>query len=262
MTPAEILGRVLYKDQDVIVLDKPAGLAVHAGPNALDHLELYLDALSFGWAAPPRLAHRLDLAKDPRTYEHVQPETVGELPALNLVSVAATGCLILGRHDKALKRLGRLFAAHRMEKWYWSVCLGSPPTERGTVDVPILKVSSRGQGWRIRVDPQGQPAVTDWSVKGRCGDLTWIEWRPRTGRTHQIRVHARHLGCPLLGDAYYGPDPAPPSPAPMVVPLHLLARAVAIPPLAPSKPPIRVTAPPPAHMIEALTACGWREGEG
>jgi len=230
MTPAEILGRVLYKDQDVIVLDKPAGLAVHAGPNAIDHLELYLDALSFGWAAPPRLAHRLD--RD------------------------TAGCLILGRHDKALKRLGKLFAAHRMEKWYWSVCLGSAPAERGTVDVPILKVSSRGQGWRIRVDPQGQPAVTDWSVKGRCGDLTWIEWRPRTGRTHQIRVHARHLGCPLLGDAYYGPDPAP------MVPLHLLARAIAIPPLAPSKPPIRVTAPPPAHMIEALTACGWRDGEG
>ncbi len=228
MTPAEILGRVLYKDQDVIVLDKPAGLAVHAGPNSPDHLELYFDALKFGWAEPPRLAHRLD--RD------------------------TSGCLILGRHDKALKRLGKMFAAHRIEKLYWSVSLGSPPTERGTVDVPILKVSSRGQGWRIKVDPLGQPSLTDWSVKGRCDDLTWIEWRPRTGRTHQIRVHAKHLGCPLLGDAYYGEDPAP------RVPLHLLAREVSIPPLAPSKPPIRVTAPPPEHMKEALTACGWREG--
>lgn len=226
MTPDEILGRVLYKDQDVIVLDKPAGLAVHAGPNSPDHLELYFDALKFGWAEPPRLAHRLD--RD------------------------TAGCLILGRHDKALKRLGKLFAAHRIEKTYWSVCLGSPPAERGTVDVPILKVSSRGQGWRIKVDPQGQPSITDWSVKGRYDTLTWIEWRPRTGRTHQIRIHAKHLGCPLLGDAYYGDDPD------TMAPLHLLARAVSIPPLAPSKPPVRVTAPPPAHMVEALMACGWR----
>jgi RluA family pseudouridine synthase len=229
MTPAEILGRVLYKDQDVIVLDKPAGLAVHAGPNSPDHLELYLDALRFGWAEPPRLAHRLD--RD------------------------TSGCLILGRHDKALKRLGKLFVAHRIEKRYWSVCLGSPPGERGTVDAPILKVSARGQGWRIRIDPAGQQSITDWSVMGRCDDLTWIEWRPRTGRTHQIRVHAKHLGCPLLGDAYYGPDPE------TAARLHLLARAVSVPPLAPSKPPIQVTAPPPEHMKEALVACGWREND-
>jgi len=225
MTPAEILSRVLYKDQDVIVLDKPAGLAVHAGPNSPDHLELYLDALSFGWAEPPRLAHRLD--RD------------------------TSGCLVLGRHDKALKRLGRMFAAHRIGKLYWSVSLGSPPAERGTVDAPILKVSSRGQGWRIKVDPAGQPAQTDWSVLGRSEALTWMEWRPRTGRTHQIRVHAKHLGCPLLGDAYYGPDPH------TMAPLHLHSRAVSLPPLSPNKPPIRVTAPPPAHMREALTACGW-----
>ena len=152
-----------------------------------------------------------------------------------------------------MKRLGRLFEAHRIEKLYWSVCLGSPPAEHGTVDAPLLKVSSRGQGWRIRVDPAGQPSITDWSVKGRGDGLTWIEWRPRTGRTHQIRIHARHLGCPLLGDAYYGPDPE------TTTRLHLLARSVAIPPLAPAKPPIRVTASPPAHMIEALRICGWRD---
>lgn len=227
MTPADILGRVLHKDQDVIVLDKPAGLAVHAGPNSPDHLELYLGELSFGWAEPPRLAHRLD--RD------------------------TAGCLILGRHDKALKRLGKMFAAHRIGKVYWSVCLGSPPAEAGTVDAPILKVSSRGQGWRIRIDAAGQPAITDWRVLGRSGEMTWMEWRPRTGRTHQIRVHARHLGCPLLGDAYYGADPD------TRVPLHLLAREVAIPPLAPSKPPIRISAPPPGHMVDALRACGWRE---
>ena len=227
MTPDQMLARVLYKDQDVIVLDKPAGLAVHAGPNSPDHLELYFDALRFGWADMPRLAHRLD--RD------------------------TSGCLILGRHDKAIKRLGKLFEQHRVEKVYWSVCHGSPPGERGTVDAALLKTSARGQGWRITVDPAGQPAMTDWSVKGRGEGLTWVEWRPRTGRTHQIRIHAQHLGIPLLGDAYYGPDPE------TATRLHLLAREVALPPLAPSKPPIRVTAPPPDHMIEALRKCGWRE---
>ncbi|EME68427.1 putative pseudouridine synthase in lpd 3'region [Paramagnetospirillum caucaseum] len=226
MTPDEILSRVLYKDQDVIVLDKPAGLAVHAGPNSPDHLELYLPGLSFGWAEVPKLAHRLD--RD------------------------TSGCLILGRHAKAIKRLGKMFEQHRVDKVYWSVCHGAPEADSGTVDAPLLKVSARGQGWRIKVDPAGQPSMTDWSVLGRGGGLSWIEWRPRTGRTHQIRIHAKHLGCPLLGDAYYGPDPE------TKVRLHLLARAVSFPALAPSKEPVRVTAPPPAHMIEALRTCGWR----
>ncbi|OAN49930.1 RNA pseudouridine synthase [Paramagnetospirillum marisnigri] len=225
MTPDQILGRVLYKDQDVIVLDKPAGLAVHAGPNSPNHLELYLDALSFGWAHPPRLAHRLD--RD------------------------TAGCLVLGRHDKAIKRLGRLFAAHRVDKRYWSVCHGGPEGERGTVDAPLLKVSARGQGWRIRVDSAGQQAVTDWTVLGRADGLSWIEWRPRTGRTHQIRIHAKHLGCPLLGDAYYGPDPD------TKIRLHLLARSIGLPPLSPNKPPIAATAPVPEHMRQALLDCGW-----
>ncbi|CAA7621429.1 putative enzyme [Candidatus Terasakiella magnetica] len=228
MTPEEILARVLYRDQDVIVLDKPAGLAVHAGPNSPDHLELYLDALRFGWAEPPRLAHRLD--RD------------------------TSGCLILGRHGKALKRLGRMFAAGRIAKVYWAVLHGGPEADSGVVDAPILKISARGQGWRIVIDAKGQQAVTEWTVLGRSQDkgLSWVEFRPRTGRTHQIRVHAKYLGCPLLGDAYYGPDPAP------ALPLHLLAAAVSIPPLSESKTPIGVTAPPPAHMRAALRACGWR----
>ncbi|MEW5729193.1 MAG: RNA pseudouridine synthase [Pseudomonadota bacterium] len=226
MTPADLLARVLYKDQDVIVLDKPAGLPVHAGPNSPDHLELYLPTLAFGWSHPPRLAHRLD--RD------------------------TSGCLVLGRHDKAIRRLGKLFMQGRVEKAYWTVVTGAPSADHGVCTLPIRKITGKG-GWRIVVDPAGQPAITEWRVLGRGDGLAWIECRPRTGRTHQIRVHMKALGCPVRGDAYYGPDPAP------AVPLHLHSRAISLPPLGPSKEPIRVEAPPPAHMLAALRGCGFRD---
>lgn len=224
MTEEELLARVLHKDQDVLVIDKPAGLAVHAGPNSPDHLELYLGVLSYGWAHPPRLAHRLD--RD------------------------TAGCLVLGRHDKAIARLGKMFMQKRVEKIYWTVVLGGPPEESGTVDAPIHKITGKG-GWRIVVDPQGQTAVTDYRVLGRGGGMSWIECRPRTGRTHQIRVHMKVLGCPVRGDAYYGPDPMPDHP------LHLQSHAIALPPLSTGKSAISVAAMPPEHMREALRRCGW-----
>jgi tRNA pseudouridine32 synthase/23S rRNA pseudouridine746 synthase len=227
LTPQDLIARVLYKDQDVIVVDKPAGLAVHAGPNAPDHLEAHLDALRFGWNKPPRLAHRLD--RD------------------------TSGCLVLGRHDKALKRLGRLFAAGRVEKVYWAVVLGRPEGDHGRIDLPILKITGRG-GWRMVADPAGQAAVTEWRVLGSGDGLAWIECRPRTGRTHQIRVHLKALGCPVRGDSYYGPDPAP------AMPLHLHSRALSLPPLGPGKAEVAATAPPPAHMAAALAACGFTAG--
>ncbi|CAA7613220.1 RluA family pseudouridine synthase [Magnetospirillum sp. UT-4] len=227
MTPEQMLDRILYKDQDVIVLDKPAGLPVHAGPNSPDHLELYLDALRFGWAQPPRLAHRLD--RD------------------------TSGCLALGRHDKAIRRLGKLFMQGRIDKAYWAVVTGGPEGESGVVDLPLLKLTGKG-GWRIVCDPAGQAAVTEWRVLGRGDGLAWIECVPRTGRTHQIRVHMKALGCPVRGDRYYGPDPE------TTVPLHLHSRRLGIPPLSAGKPPILAEAPPPSHMIAALAACGWIPG--
>ncbi len=237
MTGWAIPDRILYKDQDVIVLDKPAGLAVHAGPNTPDHLELYLPELCFGWAKPPRLAHRLD--RD------------------------TSGCLVLGRHDKAIKRLGRMFMQGQVDKTYWTVTQGIPATPQGRVDSPIAKISiprvpgrpgvpGKHGGWRIVCgDPNGQPAITDWTVLGQDGHLAWVECHPRTGRTHQIRVHMKLLGCPVCGDAYYGPDPDP------GLPLHLHSRQISLPALSAGKQPITVTAPPPAHMRDALTACGW-----
>jgi 23S rRNA-/tRNA-specific pseudouridylate synthase len=139
------------------------------------------------------------------------------------------------------------------------VVQGRPTAQSGRIEQPILKVvTPRSPGkhgsWRIICDPAGQPAVTDWQVLGSTGELTWIECVPRTGRTHQIRVHMKALGCPVLGDAYYGPDATPSAP------LHLHSRRIGLRPLAPSKPAIRVEAPPPPHMQAALRACGWQEG--
>jgi 23S rRNA-/tRNA-specific pseudouridylate synthase len=100
------------------------------------------------------------------------------------------------------------------------------------------------------VDPRGQPALTEWRVLGRGEGRCWLELRPRTGRTHQLRVHCAHAGWPILGDARYGPRGGTAG-----GPLHLLARAIELP----TEPAIRATAPVPSHMRAALAGCGWRE---
>ena len=211
----------------MLVVDKPAGLPVHAGPKGGPNLEDHLDALRFGLPRRPGLAHRLD--RD------------------------TSGCLVLGRHRQALARLGRLFAAGRVEKVYWAVVRGSPPEPEGRVDTPLRK-RSETRGWWMEPHPEGQPSVTDYRVLGstQARGLTWLECRPRTGRTHQIRVHCAELGCPVLGDPVYGPKDDPRLP-----PLHLHARAITVP-LYATKPAITAEAPPPEHLLAALRACGWR----
>jgi RluA family pseudouridine synthase len=225
MTPDGLLERILYRDGLVLVIDKPAGLPVHPGPGGGANLEQYFDALRFGLPNPPALAHRLD--RD------------------------TSGCLVLGRHRKALARLGRLFSSGLVGKTYWAVVEGSPPSPAGLIDLPLRKLTPKS-GWRMAADPAGQPARTDYRLLGASGKLSWLELKPRTGRTHQVRVHCAALGCPILGDPIYGrADAAAPA-----LPLHLHARVLILP-LYPKKPPIEVIAPPPRHMMAALAACGY-----
>ena len=219
LTDLELISRVLYRDGLVLILDKPAGLPVHAGPGSGPALEAGFEALRFGLPKPPALAHRLDL------------ET--------------SGCLVLGRHRKASARLGRLFAESRVEKTYWALVRGRPPAPQGRIELALAK-PVRG---RVVPDPRGQPAVTDYRLRATAGGLTWLELHPVTGRTHQLRVHCRVLGCPLVGDRRYGGASADDPP------LQLHARAVRIP-LYPRRRPIEATAPVPPHMAAAFARTG------
>lgn len=244
MTPEEMVSRLLYRDALMLVIDKPAGYAVHRGPKGGASLQDFFDALRFGLPRPPELAHRLD--RD------------------------TSGCLVLGRHRQALARLGRLFKSGGIGKTYWAVVEGGPDADEGLVDLPLGR-RDRARGWWMKHDPQGgQPAVTRWRVMGRSRRFTrdgpivaaargealppaisWLALEPLTGRTHQLRVHCAEMGFPIVGDAIYGTAPRPGGG------LGLHAREVVVP-LYGNRPPVRVVAPVPERMRKALAACGWQ----
>jgi tRNA pseudouridine32 synthase/23S rRNA pseudouridine746 synthase len=110
-------------------------------------------------------------------------------------------------------------------------------------------------GWWMKHDPDGLPSQSTWTVMGRTDGMTWLALEPLTGRTHQLRVHCAESGFPVLGDNIYGSAPRHGGPR-----LHLHARQVVVP-LYRNKPPVKVTAPVPAHMKERLKACGWNEDD-
>jgi tRNA pseudouridine32 synthase/23S rRNA pseudouridine746 synthase len=210
----EILARVLHRDGLMLVIDKPAGLSVHRGPKGGPSLEDWFDRLRYGLPRGPELAHRLDR------------ET--------------SGCLVLGRHRKALASLSLLFKHRRIGKTYWAVVDGGPAADEGTIDMPLGRLDPQF-GWWMKPDPNGQPAVTKWKVMGRFlalplplagevgegpppqagegahrvsgegashahpqGNLTWLALEPITGRTHQLRVHCAAMGFAIFGDDIYG----------------------------------------------------------
>jgi len=223
MNAEEIVSKVLYRDALMLVIDKPAGLPVHPGPKGGETLFQHLDALRFGLPRRPEAAHRLD--KD------------------------TSGCLILGRHPKAIARLNDLFRRNEVDKVYWAVIEGGPEAQEGEIDLPLAP-KSPDRGWWMKVDPKGQPSLTKWRVLGRADGLTLLELRPITGRTHQLRVHCASMNFPILGDPIYGTAPRFHGPG-----LHLHARSVSVP-LYPKKPPITVEAPVPEHMRERVKMCG------
>jgi len=225
MNSDELLARLLYRDALMLVIDKPAGIPVHKGTGGGENLEQHFEALRFGLPRTPALAHRLDRG--------------------------TSGCLVLGRHRQALHRLGKMFASNRIKKTYWAVVAGTPPQDEGTIDLPLAKQSESSKRWWMKVEEGGQQAITHYKVMGRAEGITWLEMEPKTGRTHQLRVHAAAISCPIIGDTIYGTQVTDDGPM-----LQLHARAIEIP-LYPKKDPITVTAPVPPHMEDFLQKCGY-----
>ncbi|MFA7440903.1 MAG: RluA family pseudouridine synthase [Sphingomonadaceae bacterium] len=174
-----MLPPILLETPRFWVLDKPAGLAVHPGPKTPHSLEQLLPA----GHAP---VHRLD--RD------------------------TSGCLMVGRRPSSTKGLMALFAAGGVRKTYWAVLENLPDDQgQGFIDAPLAKISSRERGWRMIVSPDGKPARTAWKLLARQGAYALVEFRPETGRTHQLRVHANLIGpgTAIFGDPVYGkPHPA------------------------------------------------------
>jgi len=171
--------RILFIDGEAMVIDKPSGLPVDPPRDGSISLENHLQSLSFGFKRWPSAVHRLD--RD------------------------TSGCLLLARNPKAHKRFALAFEEGRVEKVYLAILDGVPEAAEGEIDMPLAKISSRDSGWRMIADPKGKPAYTAWRRLMTAGGKALIEFRPTTGRTHQIRVHAATgIGIPITGDPVYG----------------------------------------------------------
>ncbi len=227
---ARLRALVLYRDDDVIAIDKPPGLAVQGGTKTLIHLDAMLDALTFGSDDRPRLVHRLD--KD------------------------SSGVLILARTLAAASKLAASFRQREAQKTYWAITVGVPRPRRGKVDLPLAKLPGKG-GERMVADAEaGKRAITYYSVIETAGKTgAWVALSPLTGRTHQLRAHCAHLQTPILGDGKYGAKAAFLAGRGVSRKLHLHALSLSIP--HPRAGRIDVTAPLPAHMVETFALFGF-----
>jgi tRNA pseudouridine32 synthase/23S rRNA pseudouridine746 synthase len=208
---------LLFGDARCLVVDKPAGLPVHPGRAGGSSVEDFFPLWRRGKAGP-WAAHRLD--QD------------------------TAGCLVIALKKTALLEAQACFAAGEAQKTYWAVVQGVPVAQEGVVELPLGKVTT-GRAWKMAPDQSAPRAVTAWRVRGQGAGIAWLEFAPKTGRTHQIRAHAAAIGHPILGDAVYGGGAGR---------LHLLARAIRL-----KQPDIFATAPVPPHMRERMKECGYAE---
>jgi 23S rRNA pseudouridine955/2504/2580 synthase len=230
----EIRGMVIYQDAQVIVLNKPAGLAVQGGPGITKHVDMMLDGLRDGDDPRPRLVHRID--RD------------------------TSGLLLLARTPGVAARLAASFRGRDVHKVYWAVVVGRPDPQAGEIDQPLARLGVGPGAITVaadRTDKDAQSARSAYQVLDSAGRrFSWLELSPLTGRTHQLRVHCESLGTPILGDPKYGGATAHPSG--FTDQLHLHARMLEIPHPAGGR--LIVTAELPAHMRGTFRDLGFTPG--
>ncbi len=225
---------VLHIDDDLIVIDKPAGLAVQGGTGTERHLDALLDGLRYGARERPRLVHRLD--KD------------------------TSGVLVLARGAAVAAKLAESFRGKAARKVYWAVVVGLPKPRRGRIDQALAKLPGQAGERVVPDEEEGKRAVTYYRTVAHAGDkIAWLALQPVTGRTHQLRAHCAAIGTPVLGDGKYGAAAAHPAGVPQARRLHLHARALALP--HPRGGILTVTAPLPAHMQETWAFFGFDEAD-
>ena len=226
---AELEAAVLHKDDAVIVLNKPAGLATQGGTGLTEHLDGLLGYLKFGNAERPRLVHRLD--KD------------------------TSGVLLLARSAKAAAKLAEALRKRDAHKLYWALVMGVPEQRMGKIDLPLAKLAG-GAGERMVYDEdEGKNAVSLYRTIDTAGKrAAWLGMAPLTGRTHQLRVHAAAMGTPIVGDGKYGGAEAFLTGG-VSRKLHLHARGIKL--AHPDGGKLEVRAPLPPHMAATWDFLGF-----
>ncbi|MFC3209390.1 RluA family pseudouridine synthase [Aquamicrobium soli] len=234
---ADVLQKMLlHEDDKVFVLNKPAGLAVQGGSGVTRNVDDMLEAWRNRKGEKPRLVHRLD--RD------------------------TSGVLVVARTRLAAMKLAEAFRARETEKTYWALVKGVPPKREDKISTWLIKEQTL-DGDRMRIARHGEKgadhAISFYRIVEQAAQaLTWLEMQPYTGRTHQLRVHAAFLGCPIIGDPkYFEADTNWEFPGGIQNRLHLHARRIVIP--HPDKGVIDVTAPMPPHMRQSWNLLGFDE---
>ncbi len=222
----------LHEDADVLVLNKPMGLAVQGGSGTTRHLDGMLEVLRDAHGQRPRLVHRLD--KD------------------------TAGCLLVAKTRFAASALAKTFRSRSARKIYWALVAGVPKVQQGRISTFLAKEEREDESF-MRIARHGEDgashAVTYYAVVETSGPLlAWISLKPVTGRTHQLRAHMDHIGHPIVGDPKYFALENWELPGGMQNKLHLLARRIAVP--HPRGGVLDITAPLPPHMLQSWNLLG------
>ena len=229
-----IIKAVIYDDGEILAISKPPGIASQGGMNIERHIDGMLEALTNKDGIKPRLVHRLD--KD------------------------TSGVLLLARSAETARRLGKMFQGRDMKKIYWAVTAPAPMEMEGEIKAPLRKGTDGPEKDRMIVDPkEGQRAYTNFEVMEVASNkAAFVAFMPKTGRTHQIRVHAAHMGFPLLGDEKYGERKMAIEGPGIPNRLHLHARSLQFKhPY--TKKLLKLTAPLPDDLARSWDAFGFQK---